>query len=162
MNTMRTSLLSILGLILVIGLTAMAQGTGTNLSGTWKMNPAKSKLPKVPKIQSQTLVIVQDGLQIEFRHQTDGKESVENYTSDKTERVIREVPEAKSRIVGKAYWKGATFITETKAVFTISSALDRYEMMDTKDSWTVSPDGLVLTEKSQWEDGRSIAIYDKQ
>jgi hypothetical protein len=125
------------------------------------MNTAKSKLSKASKIQSQTLIIKQDGLQIEFRYDTDGKRSVENYAADSKEKVIREVPEAGSRIVAKAYWKRAALIVETKAVFSMSSPI-MGEMMHTKDSWTISSDGLVLTEKSNWEGGQSEMIYDKQ
>jgi hypothetical protein len=92
-----------------------AQVTGTpDLSGKWKMNVASSKLPKASKIQSETIVIKQDGLQIAFHFEIDGEQSVESYTADKKENVLREVPRANSKIVAKAYWKGATFITETK------------------------------------------------
>jgi hypothetical protein len=163
-NMTRTGLLSTMMLILIIGPSSVSsQSTGgANLSGTWKLNLAKSKLPKAPKIQSQTLIIVQDGLQIEFRYDTDGKESVEHYTANRKENVIREVREASSRIVGKDYWKGGTFVAETKAVFTTSSTLGPFEMMNTKDSFTLSGDGFSLTRKTQWEDGQSLSTYEKQ
>jgi hypothetical protein len=120
---MRTSLLLPLALtLLIVPTAASAQATGTpDLSGTWKMNVARSKLPKASKIQSEILVIQQDGMQFVFRYETDGKESVENYTADKKEKVVLEVPQAGSKIVGKAYWRGATFITESKTVFGMSS-----------------------------------------
>jgi hypothetical protein len=159
---MRTSLLLPLALILlIVPTTASAQEkVAPNLSGTWKMNPAKSKLPKASKIQSETVIIKQDGPQIEFHFDTDGNQSVHSYTADKKERVIREVPQVGSKIVEKAYWKGAALVTESKIVFNASSPIG--EMMPTKDSWTVSSDGLVLTEKSQSEDGQSETVYDKQ
>jgi hypothetical protein len=140
-----------------------AQSAGDpDLSGTWRMNSTKSKLPKASKAGSQTIVIKQNGLAIEFHHDVDGKQSVENFTADKKEKLVREVPEAGSKIVVKAYWKGRTFITESKAVFSMSSPLGAHEMMDTKDSWTISSDGLVLTEKTQWDNGQSETVYDKQ
>jgi hypothetical protein len=159
---MRTSLLSRVGLILLIVATAASaqEKVAPNLSGTWKMNVAKSKFPKASKIQSETVIIKQDGPQIEFHFDTDGKQSVHSYSADKKERVIREVPQAGSKIVEKAYWKGATLVTESKIVFNMSSPIG--EMMPTKDSWTISSDGLVLTKKSQWDDGQSVSIYDKQ
>jgi hypothetical protein len=161
---MRTSLLLPLTLILLIGpMTLSAQGTGgPDLSGTWKMNTAKSKLPKASKTGSQILVIKQDGLQIEFHFDIDRKQSVHSYTADKKETVIREVPEAGSKIVAKAYWKGATFITENKIVFSRSSPLGSSEMIDTKASWTISADGRMLTRKTQSVDGQSLTVYDKQ
>jgi hypothetical protein len=163
-NTIRASLLVSLVLIFLIVPKALSgQGTsGPDLSGTWRMNTAKSKLPKSSKIQSEALVIQQDGIQLAFHYDIDGEQSVHNYTADKQEKVIREVPQAGSKIVAKAYWKGATFITETKIVFSRSSPLGAYEMMNTKDSWTISADGRMLTRKSQWDDGQSVSIYDKQ
>jgi hypothetical protein len=159
---LRTSLLLPLALILlIVSTTASAQDkVAPNLSGTWKMNLAKSKLPKASKVQSETVIIKQDGLQIEFHFDIDGNQSVHGYTADKKEKVIREVPQACTKIVEKAYWKGATLVTESKIVFNMSSPIG--EMMPTKDSWTVSSDGLVLTEKSQSEDGQSETVYDKQ
>jgi hypothetical protein len=159
---MRTNLLLPLALsLLIVPAAASAQATGTpDLSGTWKMNVARSKLPKASKIQSETVIIKQDGPQIEFHFDTDGNQSVHSYSADKKERVIREVPQAGSKIVEKAYWKGATLVTESKIVFNMSSPIG--EMMPTKDSWTISSDGLVLTKKSQWDDGQSVSIYDKQ
>jgi hypothetical protein len=126
------------------------------------MNSAKSKLPKASKAGSETIVIKQNGLQIEFNYDVDGKQSAENFTADKKEKVVREVPEAGSKIVVKAYWKGRTFITESKTLFSMSSPLGAHEMMETRDSWTVSSDGLVLTEKTQWDNGQSETVYDKQ
>jgi hypothetical protein len=159
---MRTSLLSPLALILLIMATAASaqDKVAPNFSGTWKMNLAKSRLPKASKIQSETVIIKQDGPQIEFHFDTDGNQSVHSYTADKKEKVTREIPQAGSKIVEKAYWKGATLVTESKIVFNMSSPIG--EMTPTKDSWTVSSDGLVLTEKSQSEDGQSETLYDKQ
>jgi hypothetical protein len=155
-----SALLTLTLILLILPFALQAQSaSGVNLSGTWKLNAAKSKLLRTSKTPSQTLVIKQDG-QIVFFYDTDGKQSVENYTADKKERVIREIPEAGSKIVAKAYWKGATFITETKAIFNGSSAVG--EIMNTKDSWTISGDGFVLTEKTQWDEGQSVSIYDKQ
>jgi len=159
---MRTRLLLPFATILLIvpTTTSTQDKVAPNLSGTWRMNLAKSKLPKASKIQSETVIIKQDGLQIEFHFDIDGNQSVHSYTADKKEKVIREIPQAGSKIVDKAYWKGATLVTESKIVFNMSSPIG--EIMPTKDSWTVSSDGLLLTEKSQSEDGQSETVYDKQ
>jgi hypothetical protein len=159
----KTLLLPMALMLLIVPKTSSSQGSGSpNLSGTWKMNISKSKLPKASKIQSEALVIQQDGIQLALHYDIDGEQSVENYAADKKEKVVREVTAAGSKIVAKAYWKGATFITETKIVFSRSSPLGAYEMMNTKDSWTISADGRMLTRKSQWDDGQSVSIYDKQ
>jgi hypothetical protein len=65
------------------------------------MNAVKSQLPKASKIQCKTLVIKPDGIEMEFRNDTE-TEYVENYTADKRDKVIGEVPGAGSKIVSKA------------------------------------------------------------
>lgn len=154
-------------LLLAIFTTALATisaqtGNQTDLSGTWKMNAARSRWPKASKVQSEILVIKQNGPEMEFRYDTDGKQSVENYTADKKEKAIYKVPQAGSKMVGKSYWKGSTFVVETRVAFDMSSPVGAYSMMHTKDSWTLSGDGLVLTEKSVWDDGQSVTVFDKQ
>jgi len=74
---------------------------GPNLPGARKMNAGKSQLPKASKIQCETLVIKPDGIEMEFRNDTE-TEYVENYTADKRDKGIGEVPGAGSKIVSKA------------------------------------------------------------
>ncbi len=149
-------------LLLLAGLFVSAQTASTpNLSGSWKMNAAKSKLPKQSKIQSEVLVIKQNGADVEFHFEVDGQKSVQTYKADKTERVIREV--RGGNIVVKAYWKGTTLIAETRAVLKLpNSPFNNSEIIHTKSSWTLSDDGLVLTETSESENSRAVTVYDKQ
>lgn len=60
---MRTSLLiALIILCLTCPVTLAAQeASPLNLSGTWKMNPSRSKMPKWSHVQSETIVIVQNG-----------------------------------------------------------------------------------------------------
>jgi hypothetical protein len=161
MNTTTSRRLS-LALILCTTFLSAQKDTPPDLSGTWQMNPGKSKFSKVNEVHSQTLTIKQEGDQIEFHFNIDGKRTAETYTSDKKEKVVQEIPEAGTKIVAKAYWKGRTLITESKTVSGASSPLAGYELMHMKDAWTLSSDGQTLTDKSQSDEGPAEMVYDKQ
>ena len=136
--------------------------TQSDLSGTWQLNLEKSKLPKSVKATPETLTIKQAGLSIEFDYESNGKKTVEVYVADKKDKVLREIPAAGSRIVAKAYWKGSTLIAERRADFSMSSPLGLYEIMKTKDAWTLSADGSVLTDKLTSEETQSFRVYERQ
>lgn len=132
-----------------------------DLSGDWQLNLEKGKLPKRMRIGSERLTIKQDGPRVEFAYSIDGKQSVETFIADKKDKVLLEVPEAGSQIVAKAYWKGATLVTETRADFKMSSPLGATTIMPTRDSWTLSADGLALARKFNSEETVGLYVYDK-
>ena len=107
-------------------------------------------------------MIKQAGPSIEFDYDSDGKKSIEAYVTDKKDKVLREVPAAGSRIIAKAYWKGSTLITESRVDFAMSSPLGLYEMMKMKDTWNLSADTLVLTDKFTSEETQSLKVYERQ
>jgi hypothetical protein len=132
-----------------------------SLSGNWQLNLEKSKLPKSLKIGEESLTIKQDDARVEFFNNVDGEQFVKTYVTDKKDKIIREIPQAGSQIVAKAYWKGTTLVTETRADFKMSSPLGGTTMMQTRDSWTLSGDGLVLMDKFSYEDTAGLKVYDK-
>jgi hypothetical protein len=162
MSANKISLLSLLLIMTVSPSVVTAQTATPDLSGTWKFNASKSKLPKTAKTESEILVIRQDGVHFEFRYDIDGKQSVKNFEADKKDKVIAEIPQTGSHIVAKAYWKGTTLMTEIRTDFKSTSPLGAYEMDRTQDSWTISPDGLTLTDKSKWKEGQSQIVFDRQ
>ena len=149
--------------LFMVTLVVSAQTQGTpDFSGSWKMNVSKSRLPKHSQIQSETLVVKEDGQSIEFHSDIDGRQSIEVWTIDKKEKVIREV-QGGGNIVGKAYWKGTTLVTESRAVLKMpNSPFNDSELLHVKNSWTMSSDGAVLTEKLESDDSKSMIVYDKQ
>lgn len=136
--------------------------TSPDLSGKWQLNLQKSKLPKSTKTAPETLKIKQEGASIEFEYDSDGRKNVETYVADKKDKVLREVPAAGSRIIAKAYWKGSALITESRIDFKMSSPVGPYEMMKTKDTWTLSADNSVLTDKFTSEESQSLKVYERQ
>lgn len=75
-----------------------------DLSGTWKVNLEKSKLPKGSTLQSETLIINCSGPTIQMHYTTDGKAWSQTYTADGKEKKISE--NQGGEIFVKARWKG--------------------------------------------------------
>jgi hypothetical protein len=151
--------------VVTLGLTAFHAGqtaASPDLSGKWDLNLQKSKAAKKASVGHEKLVITQNGPNVEFDYDSDGKQSAETFVADKKEKVIRDVPAAGSQIMAKAYWKGTTLVIENWIQFKMSSQLGATSMMKTKDSWTLSADGLVLTDKYTSEDGQGLMVFDKQ
>jgi hypothetical protein len=68
---------------------ALAQtATTPDLSGTWKLNLAKSKLDKHNKIKSETITIITSGDTIQFHHAADPKDLLYTYVADGKERPL--------------------------------------------------------------------------
>lgn len=100
---MKTKNLVLAFLLLSIGAVALRaqKSTAPDLSGTWKLNLEKSKLPKRTNIQSETLVITTSGISIQMQYSTNGRESTETYIADGKERILREVQGGE--VISKAY-----------------------------------------------------------
>jgi hypothetical protein len=157
---MKTKNLVLAFLLLSIGTVVLRaqKSTPADLSGTWKLNLEKSKLPKGTKIQSQTLVITTSGVSIQIHYSTDGRESIETYITDGKERIIREVQGGEA--ISKAYWKGSALTTETGARLRIPDQplFNGSDLIHSKERWKLSSDGRSLTVES--DDPKRISIYD--
>ena len=69
---------------------AAQTATTPDLSGTWKLNLAKSKLDK-HTVASETITITSKDATIEFHYTTDGKEHAHAYIADGKERQLADV-----------------------------------------------------------------------
>jgi hypothetical protein len=130
--------------------TAFAQTAAhPDLSGTWKLNSAKSKLDKHETITSETLVITCADSYVEFRYTIDGKDYPHRYITDGKERSIAEGGRQVSPYIitmVKAQWQ--------KSVLVI-------EVMHRTLRWTLSSDGRTLTLDPD-SNGKLSYVYDKQ
>ncbi len=80
--------------------TAPAQtATTPDFSGTWKLNLAKSKLPKKLPIKPQTVTIAADAHAIQFHFSTDPKDRLYTFVPDGKARTVY-VVEGKERLSG--------------------------------------------------------------
>ncbi|HEY4710399.1 MAG TPA: hypothetical protein VIH46_09525 [Candidatus Acidoferrales bacterium] len=152
-------MLAVSGVAILLALSAFAQAPGTpDLSGTWKLNPQKSKFAKRASISPETLIIMCAANSIHIAFASDAKEPTEMYVADGKEHVFLYVAGG-GAWVSKAQWKKSVLITEVVArVKGIDGGDD--EIMDLRVRWTISADGRVLTR--ELEDPAQLLVYDKQ
>jgi hypothetical protein len=140
--------------------TLLAQRPVTpDLSGTWKLNLEKSKLPKGSKIQSETLIIDCPGPAIQMHYTTDGKAWSQTYTADGKERKVGESPGGE--IFAKARWKASILVVESYARLKLpeQSQLNGSEIFRYTDRWILSGDGRTL--KVEADATKQVSVYDK-
>ena len=141
--------------------TAPAQTAATpDLSGTWKLNLAKSKLDKHNTIASETIRITSKHATIEFHYTTDGKEHTHAYIADGKERRLAEVQGG--YIVQKATWKKSVLVIDQSGRSDPSPGFGGAELWLTGERWTRSADGLSLKLDSEGFDNHQRFIYEKQ
>jgi len=146
---------------------ALAQtATTPDLSGTWKLNLAKSKLPKKVGIKPQTIRITTDDDAIQFHFSSDPKGGRYTFVPDGKVRTAYLV-EGKQRLAWgedsvelvKARWEKSSLVIE----YDVKSDLDSVAIDPTPSLslyWSVSIDGKTLTEK--YDGSNWIRVYDKQ
>jgi hypothetical protein len=127
-----------------------------NLSGTWKLNPEKSKFSKHSKVQPQTLVITCSGASVQMHYTTDGKESTHAYIVDGKERTVGQFQDAP--IFVKARWKGPVLIIERRAVPQSGWGWG-FAIMHITEHWELSGDGRLLMVDE--DDPKRPMVYDK-
>jgi len=150
-----------IGIIAVISILAgVAAGAAPNLSGDWKLSPAKSEFGQMPAPSSMTQKVthaepkitlavkqVSDMGEFEFTatYSTDGKETTNQFADNESKSVAK--------------WDGDTLLIETKGKFGDSD-------FTMKDKWTVSADGKVLTINrhfsSSFGEGDQKLVLEKQ
>ena len=155
-------LLLTLALSATLASPAFAQSAATpDLSGTWKLNPAKSKGDKHETITSGTLVIISISADssLEFRYTIDGKDYTHRYITDGNERPIAEVlgrqrsPYLYTMV--KAQWQKSVLVIEQSG-----RTGDESEILHLTIRWSLQPDGKSLTMEVPTR--KLSYVYDKQ
>jgi len=135
--------------------TAFPQTATPDLSGTWKLNLAKSTLPKNSPAQPYTLTITTEGSKIQFRYSADPKDKVVTYIAvadGKDHSEFEGTPNARV----KAKWKKSVLVIDT--VIGLSNG---FEIMHVTRRWSLSSDAHTLTEESDAKT-KELHVYDKQ
>jgi hypothetical protein len=144
--------------IALIGLGALAQrGPTPDLSGTWVLNSAKSKVSKKVALDPETLVIKCPGNSIEIALYSGGKLELDTFVADGKDHA-QDVGSG-GQVYSKAQWKKSVLFTEMGGRVT-GHGIGSYDFLIDKQRWSVSPDGLVLTR--ELEDPKEILVYDKR
>jgi len=160
---MRHILLTI-ALAFALAAPALAQKTAAlDLSGTWILNPAKSKIDKHGTAGPETIVIncSDSGIQMEITW-TGGKES-HTWIPDGKDHVRNQVRDqtAAGLLIEKAHWTKGVLVTELISRVSMPGAsVDGYEPIHATERWTLSADGSTLTRNT--DDPRQTLVYDKQ
>jgi hypothetical protein len=141
-----------------VSLGVLAQdATIPDLSGTWVLNPTKSKVPKKVALDPETLVIKCPGNSIEIATSSGGKQSLVMFVVDGKEHT--KDTGSGGQIYSKAQWKKAVLFTETGGRVT-GNGIGAFDFLTDKQRWSLSPDGLMLTR--ELEDPKEILVYDKR
>jgi hypothetical protein len=130
-----------------------------DLSGTWKLNPAKSKTTKGTELRARILVIQVSGTTIRMGIDTPQTP----FVVDGNEHFVREV-EAGGMIYTKAYWKKSALFTEVIGRVKAPSmpSIDGSEVYHATDRWTLSSDGNQLTDEGIGSHVVGTIVYDRQ
>ena len=128
--------------------------TTPDLSGTWKLNLAKSKLDKHNKIKSQTITITTSGDTIQFHDSADAKDRLYTFIPDGKERPFGIWTENNDSVV-KARWENSVLVIET----TIRA--HGQVLIHSLDRWSLSSDGKTLLLDPD-SNGKLSCVYEKQ
>jgi hypothetical protein len=126
-----------------------------DLSGTWKLNLAKSKLDKHNKVKSQAITITTSGDTIQFHYATDPKDRLYTYIADGKERPVGIWTENDDYRGVKATWENSVLVIEE--IIRIPGQAPIHSI----DRWSLSSDGKTLLLDPD-SNGKLSYVYDKQ
>jgi hypothetical protein len=155
-------LLAVACLALILSLPCAAQdSTQPDISGTWILNVAKSKIDKRFPITSQTVVITYSLPTIHFHYTTNGKDLDIAFTVDGKDHTSPNPAFPNAVTVLRANWKKSAFVTDNLSrMGPLGNTITSFVL---EEHWTLSEDGRVLTKKTSSElDSDRIYVFDKQ
>lgn len=138
-----------------------------DFSGTWKLNVDKSDFGQMPPPITETNVITQSGVDMKVVVTSEREQGERDYTlslkldgKDTPTPAGTFPPESPFQIVSsKAEWTGSDLVVSQQTTFQGNPGT-------LKSTWTLSPDGKVLTKSTQVSIGMgdftTKTIYDKQ
>jgi hypothetical protein len=164
-------ILAIAGLAFLLAVPAQAQSEPghPDLSGTWKLNPAKSTAGNGVYTGPETMIVRCSGQTMQVHSTSRGHGRTRTYIADGKEHSADKWVTGSAQALGysKAEWKGSTLFME----FRVHIDDPDNPAVKTPDSratqlWTLSGNGRVLTLSSE-SFGRggvlsSVQVYDKQ
>ncbi len=110
-----------------------------NLTGSWKLNVAKSQYGAIPAPAEVTRRVILDGVNLwmSTQQKTAQRDSTSELTYTTDGKVcINKVTNGESK--GTAHWQGDTLIIE-------SSQQNGTQELKSRETWALSPDGKTLT-----------------
>jgi membrane-bound inhibitor of C-type lysozyme len=168
--TITTCVLSTAILAISLASAARAQTPATpDFSGTWKLNPAKSKSANTGFTGAGTMTVQCSGQTIQVHFASPGHDSTRTFVVDGKEHYADKLVSGSMQVLSysKAVWEGSTLVIESRA-HTDDPDNPTVKTPDTHAAqrWALSHDGRVLTLSSIWSGSdaalNSIVVYDKQ
>jgi hypothetical protein len=150
-------MLAIAGSAILLAVPAQAQSepAHSDLSGTWKLNVAKTDLPKHSDFKSETIVVTSSGRSIRFAYTFDGRAvNTTAYTTDGEKHDGQVFSDRK--LVSKASWKNSTLETEDLVVSLANGRVLHDQTID----WKLSSDGRTLARDVHYS--KLVSVLDKQ
>lgn len=144
-NGMRILRLLLAVLVLIVfgagATTGQTQPVHPDLSGTWKLNVTKSKIPKGASASAQTVHIDCTGSTILMNVTADNTEQFEKFVTDGEQHVVSQtsgtvLESGGDRLIHVAYWKKSVLITEVIMV-DVTDAGAAIPLSTVIEHWTV-------------------------
>jgi hypothetical protein len=127
------NLLLALTLAAFAGLAFGQTATTPDFSGNWKLNSAKSTLPKKPPTRPETITITADHDAIQFHHSGDPKDRLPTFIVDGKEHPIQIWAENFEHHFVKATWKKSILV-----IHYIDTPTPGYGMTYCTERWSLS------------------------
>ncbi len=130
--------------------------TTPDFSGTWKLNLAKSTLPKKPPIRPETITVTADGDTIEFHHSGDPRDRLPTFIVDGKEHPIEIWVENSEEHFVRAAWEKSTLVIQF-----VNKPAPGHSVAYYSERWSISSDGKTLTKEVPGT-VKELYVYDKQ
>ena len=153
--------------LFVFGATESAAGqthaAHPDLSGTWKLNVAKSKIPKPASVRPETIHIDCAGSPVVMNVISDTTGERQTFVADGESHVIAETAGAVlgsggESLIHLAHWEKRSLITETIEL-DVTDARAAAPMSTVRERWTLAKGGVRLTREI--DSLMEVLVYDK-
>jgi hypothetical protein len=150
--------LILIALGVTLGAPALAQDSATpDISGTWTLKLAKSKLKQVPPWPPKTIVITCSGFTVEMRSKSaSGVESTWKYVADWVKHPVSGGWQETAQMTTRTSWVYSALVTESTFTNLAIPALN----LPVTERWTPSSDGRMLTH--EWDGTKPVLVYDRE
>lgn len=153
----------VLAISLVLSATAHAQNNVVDISGTWQLNIAKSKFPKVPKNfllrKLSTVAIICAADTIQMRYSFGQRVITRTYMPDGKEKILYQGHGSETAVTTR--WKKGVLIIETsgRAYMPYDRWSHATELSQDTERWSLSPDGKTLTREESYP--KSVSVFER-
>jgi len=126
------------------------------VSGKWKLNRGASTIPRDGEAGSAIIELDCTNQTIRMNVTQDTTDEWQTFTADGNDHIVTDTE--LGELIHVAYWKESSLVTET--ITRGTSDTGPVATIDTKERWTLSPDGRQLFRER--DDPKQVLVYDKR